>query len=93
MRRIAETVVLVICALAACGGGGSGGSGEASGQDAAGSGGEAVVDASVCPPEDQVGQHARQTLGITYAAEVEAKGRLDGPLRVRRQRPPGHDRL
>ncbi len=77
MRRIAATVALVSCALAACGGGGSGGSGEASGQDASGSGGEAVVDASVCPPEDEVEQHAGETLGLTYGAEVEAEGRLD----------------
>ena len=85
MRRLAATVAFLGCALAACGGGGggsggSGGADEASGKDDPGSGGDAataVVDPSVCPPVDELEQHAGETLGLTYAAEVEAEGTLD----------------
>ena len=31
----------------------------------------------MCPPVDELEQHAGETLGLTYAAEVEAEGALD----------------
>jgi hypothetical protein len=96
MRRTAAVVALICCGLAACGGGGDGGSPGApsGGSGKGGPDGSAaevepagVVDASVCPPLDEVAQRAGEDLGLTYAVDVD--GELDctymsedGDLRV-----------
>lgn len=84
MRRTAAVVTLICSGLVACGGGGDGGSSGAAsrGSDKGGPGESAAerapagdVDASVCPPLDEVAQRAGEDLGLTYAVYVD--GQLD----------------
>ena len=86
MRRIAAVVALACGGLMACGGGGDGGlAGDAgrSGGSGKGSAGASPaeltpagdVDPSVCPPVDEVGQRAGESLSLTYAVAID--GDLD----------------